>query len=307
MISPINTQQSSSCRELSSEDKIKARNSLITAIAKVSLKELAVSLLFTGIAICFAATAFTIAMLVVAAVAMVIFNALLRGMSAHAQYKALLLKHLPEDDLNREEAEKKAATLEKMTDYFCPITFSLVDSDTRDLVTHEGGHALAALALYKNPRPIISLEAKQPFSVGGVTSIYPQKLSSLGKKIGAKNASTIMGAAGAALSLVFSTVNIVIAHKLKKSHPRLSLYFLSAAITSIARHVIYALSALWTARKDLAHDFIRIWAGGVHPIISAITIIALPLIVKGSMLLYDYLRTPAKKPENLGTRVAAFT
>lgn len=276
---------------ISEKEKADMRHELVTAVAYATLKEFVVSMAFTAISLFFVASAASGALLITGAFLIVIFNAAVRGIAAKAKYEAFLLKDLPAGDSVRLDAEKFAARMETAVDHICPITFATIDSNTRDLVTHEAGHALATYAVYKNPMPSITIQATQPFSAGGVTRFYPGQLTGFGEKIGRTNASSLVAAAGPAMSLTFSCVNLVVAHKIKDSHPRLSLYFLAAAITSIAQHVLYALSALWMTGGDLGHDFIRLWAGGVHPIISAITLIAIPLLVKGALLLYDYHKT----------------
>lgn len=271
-------------------DKRQERNQLIKAVALTALKELAVALLFAGVTIIFAANPLTISMIIISAVVVTVLNAAMRSLYAHAKYQAFLVHHLHATDPTRIAAEKKAGKLETFTDYFCPISFALFDGSTRDIVTHEGGHALTSMLVYKNPNPSITIYSEKLVSSSGVTRFYPQKLSSLGQKLGQRNASTVVGAAGAAFSLTFSIGSIILSHKLKHSHPKLSRYFLASAITSIAHHALYALSALWASRKDLGHDFVRLWAGGIHPIVSLITIIALPLIVKAGLYLYDQRR-----------------
>jgi hypothetical protein len=269
------------------EEKCKKSRFLIGAVAKTAFMELAVSLAFATVTIAFVSTPLSVAVVLISAITMVLFNTIVRGISARFHYRAFLLHHLPEKHIDRLKANQRAKNFEILTSSLCPVTFGQIDSNTRDLVTHEAGHALASLAMYKNARPEISINADNPLNASGVTRYYPQKLTSLGEKVGSDNASLIVGGAGAALSLTFSILNIVVAHKLKDTHPKLSLYFLVSAITSIARHVIYALSALWTTNRSLSHDFLRLSVGGIHPFLSAACLILIPLFVKTFLVLSE--------------------
>jgi hypothetical protein len=265
-------------------ENCKKKRSLITSVAKTALIEFAVSLAFAAVTIAFVSTPLSIAIVLISATTVVLFNAIVRGICASFHYRAFLLRHLPEKHIDRIKASNRAKNFEVVSSALCPVAFGQIDSNTRDLVTHEAGHALASMAMYKNARPEISINADTPLNASGMTRWYPQKLTSLGEKVGSDNASLIVGGAGAALSLTFSVLNIVVAHKLKDTHPKLSLYFLVSAITSITRHVVYALSALWTKNRSLSHDFFRLSVGGIHPLLSTACLILIPLFVKMALV-----------------------
>jgi hypothetical protein len=67
---------------------------------------------------------------------------------------------------------------------------------TRYVLFHEGGHALSALALFKNSRPEISIEPGYFGAITGSTKYYTTELTDLGQKIGFDASKTIISAAG---------------------------------------------------------------------------------------------------------------
>lgn len=267
----------------SEAERIEKRNQLIKEVAFASLKELAVSLAFAGVACCFVPTPLSVAMLLTSSIAIVLFNTCIRAASAGLAYRLFLLN----DNHSVEAMNEKhtLSTIIKFTNFLCPMSFSILDLATRDTLTHEAGHALAALALYKNPRPSITIE---PF-VGGVTKFFPSQLNELGAKLGSKASEVIVAGAGPGLSLIFSIAGLVLGHSLRKKHPEINRYLVAMAITSIANHVIYALSAFWVSAANGGHDFLRLWANGIHPAVGIVCMVALPILVKSGMFLTEFL------------------
>lgn len=261
------------------------KNMLIKEVAKKSLIELAISLAFSGIACFFVATPMGMATLLICAVTAAALNAIFRSVGACCKYRIFQLKNDPS-----EEAQKEKAYYQKILKFFqyiAPLTFSgLVDTNTRDLLIHEGGHALAANILIKNPNTHITVYPLK----GGQTSYRMGALSKIGEFFGRAKSKLIIAAAGPALAVVTATIGFGTSLAISKSNPELSRYMKVAAITSIANHVLYALSALWTSVTQKGHDFIQLWAGGIHPIVSAISIIALPIIVGIGFFIHDKIK-----------------
>lgn len=284
--------------------KLKSQDELIKQVAMATLKELVVSLVFATVTAFFIVTPMSIALLFVSIAIMGIFNTVVRAVPAYTEHlrneqvkelrglkqtrvrTANTQTQINDLTLKIEQLEAHRKDRVYLASFFCPATFALIDYQARGIVTHEAGHTLAALALYRNPRPTLTVTPYQ----GGLTSYFPQHLSTLGQKVGEKAANLIVTGAGAGISLIFSTIALAFSRKYRESHPEASRYLLATAITNIAAHIFYALSAFWTSKKDLAHDFISLWAGGIHPIVSIIAMVAIPLIVRGGMLLYDQLK-----------------
>jgi hypothetical protein len=60
---------------------------------------------------------------------------------------------------------------------------------------------------------------------------------------------------------------------------------------NIFSHLVYAYSTFAETASAAAadpasgHDFVRLWAGGVHPYVSIVSMVALPLIIKTGIYL----------------------
>lgn len=261
--------------------KAKTSREMINEIAFAALKELAAGMLMASIASIFLATPASASVFFISAIAIVILNVAIRSVSVYLAHR--IAKMPPEKN------KTVLKTIIIFCEYLAPLNFSILANSTTDTLIHEGGHALAASALYQNPKPKIEI---LPFK-GGVTSWYMTPLSKLGEFFGAKNSRLIVSAAGPAAGILASTVELGIAHSCRKKHPRLSRYLNVMAIVNIAQHVLYAASA-FAVKNAPGHDFVFLWLGGIHPVASIVTMVALPLIVKGSLFLYDHLRKPKK-------------
>lgn len=150
---------------------------------------------------------------------------------------------------------------------------------------HEGGHALAATAFFKNARAKIWVK---PFHGGSTSYTASNRLTWLGSFLGKHSAMMVTAAAGLIASTVFAMCELGIAHKCQDNHPTLSQYLNLHAITYLFHEAMYGLSAFIASKQDLGHDLVRLWqVGGVHPLIPVVAIVALPLLQVGLMKLFD--------------------
>jgi hypothetical protein len=289
--------QNQTVQSISPTPMINQINHQISELAKRTLLELGIGCVFAGITAFFVTTSLGIGILFASVAATVLFNTILRSIPIYLQMELNLLKNtqgLSEKDRKRVQLlEARLEISQNVVKIFCPIIYTNIDMCTRSLMTHEAGHAIAALALYKNSNPVISIypaHAWSPFwSFTGDTTWKNNQLSSLGELIGRKASNLVCVAAGSGLAVISSIFGLAIAKKYEDSNPELSSYFLASSISTIAQHVIYALSAFWESSANKFHDFLQLWAGGINPVVSVIAI-ALPLIVRGSMVLYDHLK-----------------
>ena len=243
---------------LATPGEVQRSQDLILAIAKATLKELAVALAFAGVASFFVATTVQAGILFTTAITVVAINILIRTCGAffHAQ------------------SWRIPATI---CNYLAPYTFSTIDQRTRDVLIHEAGHALAAKALFVDAAPRITISA-----VGtGSTSFVAADLTHLGKYFGKRDSELIVAAAGPALAVITSSAHLAVAHLIRKKYPTLSRYLQVTAIVSVWEHVKYAFSALSVHRYFGSHDFVALKLGGIHPITAIIGMVALPLLVQG--------------------------
>lgn len=264
------------------------KSNLIKEIVKKTLIELAVALAFTAAACFFVATPIGMATLLLCSIAAIAINIILRSVNAYCINRLYLLKY----DNSPAALEKKARfqMISNFLQYLVPTSFStLVDANTRELIVHEGGHALAAQILVKNPNPRITINPLQ----GGQTTYRIGALSKVGEFFGRENSKLLIAAGGPALAVGAATVAFGTSYALRKSNPELSRYLRVIAIDSIVQHAFYAVSALWTSAARTSHDFVRLMAGGIHPIAAAVSIIALPLIVRIGFFIYDKVKEKA--------------
>lgn len=277
--------ETSSKAQIAKDSNRALKIALIKTIVKKTLIELAVSLAIAGVTCFFIATPIGMATVFIAAIATVALNIIFRSIGALAEYKIQQLQK--KNDPRDQSTLKNYKFVKRITNYLAPITFAVgLDMHTRDVVLHESGHALAANLLIKNPKTKISV---QPLN-GGQTTWRLGSLTKLGEFFGRTNAKLIVAAAGPALSVCTSIASICASIGLRKSQPELSRYLRIAAIVSIAQHAFYALSALWASPINNGHDFLRLWAGGVHPIVSVISIVAIPILVGAGFFIYEQVK-----------------
>lgn len=249
-------------------------------------KEAAISLAFTGITCLFVATTGGVVLLLTATIAIILFNAAIRSGAAYSTYQLHLMPAGPLDEQDT-IAKESFKTFLKFASYICPLSFSIIDSTTRDLITHEAGHLIAAELLCQNPKAYITVD---PF-VGGATYFNSSKLSGLGQFFGAKNSDLIISAAGTGLSFAFAIFNLIAAHQLSESRPEASRYLLGMSLSSIANSIFYAASAYLSSFNTMSgHDFVHLAKLGVNPLVAIAAMIAIPLLVKCSLFAIDQLK-----------------
>lgn len=261
----------------------KIKISIIKDVALSSFKELNVTFVLTGVTCLFVASP-AIPTLLITTIGILALNLLIRSVTGYLTYALERTKRVPS---SKEDVETMQIT-HSFLQYLCPMTFTILDTTTRDVLVHESGHALTAMALYQNAKPRIEVFPLE----GGVTRYSTGPMTKLGEFFGRKVSGVIVSGAGTAFSIIFATINIGLAHHFKQDHPELHRYFLCMAICTIAQHAIYALSALWEKRPSSGHDFVKLWrVGGIHPVISVICMIALPLIVKTALFTIERYRS----------------
>lgn len=288
-------------------DPVRKRQ-LSSEIGRKALKELAVSLVLTTATAFFVAGPAGIVILYVCSAATVLFNAIMRSATRHYLFHLervtieLRTPNLPADrraNLTRLQAHLDARYrfCHLWEQRICPSAFvGMHYAYGPGTMIHEAGHAMTACMVYKDANPTISVT---PFG-GGETRYNASALTPLGKAFGESGSRMFVAGAGAGLWVILSSIALIFSHKYKNATTatgarapdegkrELSRYLWLTAITAIAQHVFYALSALGASLKeDTGHDFIRLAIGGVHPIVSAISILVIPFLVRGIYMLYE--------------------
>jgi len=84
---------------------------------------------------------------------------------------------------------------------------------------------------------------------------------------------------GPSCSLLISAIAIAVGYVIKNKFPELGGYLIGVGRGDFYTHSFYALTALTAAPGPKGHDFLRLRAYGVHPLASAIAILAIPFLL----------------------------
>lgn len=132
--------------------------------------------------------------------------------------------------------------------------FTHIDSMTRYTLFHEGGHALMAKALFKNPNPKITLDSTY-FGVGGGKTSYvgSSGLSELGEKFGQDTSGILVTAAGAGEGMIESYLGLIVAQLIPDNFSEIKTHLRFGVLMHLMRNLSYALSAYDDCTSS--HDF----------------------------------------------------
>lgn len=225
-----------------------------------AFRQLAVSLVFIAAAACFAPTMATITTMV----SLALLSALVTG--------------IVEFIFNFNDPKKARGPEKTIANYAQAYVFVQTVDGCRDTLVHESGHALAASCLFKNANPKITVNVSS-----GNCRYYasPKQLTSIGKWLGMSSSRAVISAAGPVASLLCSCVLLTTSHFLPERYQTVKAYLNMMTIQSVVRHIVYALSACFASVVVKGHDFHNLWMlAGIHPVVSALCILAVPLILK---------------------------
>ena len=246
----------------------------IQQIAKSALLELALCLAFAAVTSLFVATSLGVAFVFLKAIITIAVNLFLRVSLRDGVKRTIDPKNYLDRGVNT------------FMPYSPATLFSCFDLGTRHTITHELGHVVAAKMLYNiTSGPSISIS---PWTGSGFTTFRYSSLSTLGASIGVKASKLILLAAGTISTSLISVISLIGASCLRNKAPEVSKYLNVLTIIATVQGVLYALSALWTTIGDNpSHDFVQLALGGIHPLIATVTIIAIPLMFKGGLMLLN--------------------
>jgi len=182
-------------------------------------------------------------------------------------------------------------TASKAAKWIPPLTFGFLYEITANTLVHEWGHYAAAKAIFTDANPNVIIDGL----FGGKTYLGLGRVyTSFGKLLGPLNSMRLISAAGTLVAIIMATVGLILGLQLRNKHPELSKYFLVAGSFSIIQHVVVAFSALTSNPLGGAgNDFLSLWYYGIHPLVSAVCIIAIPLLAVLSLLLINKIKTSA--------------
>lgn len=217
--------------------------------------------------VCFSATQISFLGLGFGLAVTTIFNASLNLLEKSFDYDLVCAKGTKGQPL------KKTIGLRGLTKVARLVVSGVYDYLTFNTLIHELGHALAGRILLNDPLPRIVI--RLPFRSQTIFT-YP-KLTALAAKISKKTTLTLVSASGTISATLFNVAQLMVARPLKRVSNLVKDHLQTAAIISIAGHVLYAFSALWSTH--VSNDFFWIWrAGGIHPLVSIFGIVAFPAI-----------------------------
>lgn len=245
--------------DIFSQKNRKNQQSIVEDVARRCFVELALSLAIGSVAVFFTATPFH-GMLIFASIAVqTISNAALRCASALA---------------TRSPISEDTKQIQAAADYLCPMMFAYLTAWNGQILIHEAGHAMGAVWMFQNANPQITITP----CFGGVTRFSTTELTAWGERVGKENALLITSLMGPAVSLLVSSIALAVGFAVRGKFPELSSYLVSVAMGDFYTHALYAISAIPT-RGGVTHDFIRLKSYGMDPLISAIVILAIPILI----------------------------
>lgn len=260
------------------------RTVLLNKVFKKTAIETAITAAIVSVTAVFIVSGSGIVLLAASAAAMILFNAGVRLIMAELIYRNTL-----------NPTDNKKILIEALS-YIAPITFSVISSNSADMLIHEAGHALAAKAVYENVHPAIAIE---PFH-DSHTYFNIDKLTEFGEAIGAKNSYLTAIAAGPGLSLGISAILLTSSYALDKKYPELSKYLFFTSLINIANHALYALSTIWASSAQVSKEITSfyIYGGGFPPLLICAGIIGIPIFIKLAFVAGYYIKESALRSDN---------
>lgn len=237
----------------------KNQQSIIEDVARRCLVELALSLAIGSAAVFFTATPFHGALIFACIAVQTIANAALRCARALAA---------------RSPMSEDTKQIQSAADYLCPTMFAYLTAWNGQTLIHEAGHAMGAVWMFQNANPQITITP----CFGGVTRFATAELTAWGGRVGKDNALLITALMGPAVSLLVSSIALAVGFAVRGKFPELSSYLVCVAMGDFYTHALYAISAI-PSTGTFTHDFIRLKSYGINPLISAIVILAIPILI----------------------------
>lgn len=244
---------------------------VVKKVAIECLKDLAASLALGAVVALFVPTSLEIATLGCVIGVQFAASLVFHSVGAVASYQA------KQGGPHRTKLECVASVCE----WLSGANFAILTGINTQLLLHEMGHSLAALALYQNVLPQMIIH---PFPfMGGLTLIHKTTLNAFGKTIGRAAATILYVGSGPGLTLLISAALLTAGVAMRETFPKLSKYFIAWGICDFVNHADYAISALWTDRTTLMHDFFHLSTFGLHPIDAAVGVLAIPILIIAGM------------------------
>lgn len=249
----------------------KTKKEIITGLFKSCVVEIACSFALTGVSYIFISEEGRFSLLVLSG-AVVAVSVLFKSIAAYLKYRN---QQISDEIPSNIEKKKALNSVGETLGWLVPFNFALLYNATAGVLIHEGGHALAASLLYKNAQARVVIN----FLFEGSTTFINRGLSVIGSSLGISGAKILVAAAGPLAVIATVSAVILVAMAIQKSHPKLSKYLYFSSLFSLVYNVRYALSALTASVTALDHDFVQLSNHGIHPLVAAGVMVAIPAIV----------------------------
>jgi hypothetical protein len=112
-----------------------------------------------------------------------------------------------------------------------------------------------------------------------ITHYNTQELTELGKKFGKKRSLCIVASAGPMVSLSVSMIAMAVGKAMKTRFQEPGTFLMAYGKMDFIGHALYALSSL-VSKPSPKHDFVILKENGIHPLVAAVPLIAIPLLLE---------------------------
>lgn len=182
------------------------------------------------------------------------------------------------------------------------IIFSLMNAVSRTCLFHEGGHALTALSLFKQPKLHISLSSTwYGFNGGNTYFSAGNGLTQLGELFGKENSHIITSAAGAGEIMLESYLELIVAQCLSDEFLEIKTSLRLMVLANLIYNLYYALSEYLGCDKIKGHDFCKLDEAGFPPYAASLlmcgSLLALQIMLSATSRCYRYAKNKCSNRE----------
>ena len=244
-------------------------NPSLQAQAKAWGAEIAIATVYTGIACLFAQNRTVRILIIAKAVFALSINFICRGIKSwvdHTRQRSTL-------EIERFLLKVGGVFLNVV----CAMQLASVDQYTRNVLVHEGGHALTGLVVFANAYPKVQITGP----AAGSTEMLPINVNK--PIVGFKGSEFLYTAGGPIASLCSVVVMVAIAHFWGDAYDGFDQYLYEAAGLTAIQHIEYAR----TSSLSSSHDFGSMAKMGMPQWIWVALFVLVPLLTLLLLFVYD--------------------
>ena len=236
--------------------------------AKAFGSEVAIATVYTGVSCLFSLNRTARVLLVSNAVFSLSINFICRGLKVWV------------DETKDCELSEMSKSLLQIVGFvlntICGTQLASIDQCTRNVLVHEGGHALAGMAVFTNVCPKVRLRGNDT----GFTEMIPRNPCE--PILGFKGSEFLYSAGGPLASLCSTVVMIALAHFWGDAYDGFDAYLYEATALTVIQHITYASTS---GSSD--HDFVSMAKAGMPAWIWMALFALVPLATMLLLVVYD--------------------